>query len=374
MTVPNPSHRILTEFGESDTFLGLTFTDLRILIPAVFIGLVIARNTPPAFATIGWSVCGVLVIASLLVIYVTPADQTAQGWLLDRYRFITQPKIRTLEGTTDHPSEVSEFLPESAEPASVANGANEKPSDSTQSLTELDRFYLRHDAARRTDGYLFGAVRVTPANMALATYEDWEQTCRSFAQAVNGIEFPVQVYSTVTPVDPSAITQGYRDRLRSGSLDDKPAFRDLVRTYEHSFPLEFAHRGTSVREYFVIVPVSKLDVQREAHTVGHTSLLERLAELPYVGGFVTAIGVSRRGYSAEEVEARQVSELHRRLGAVEYGLKRIPGCDAKRIETAELADLLRRFWDPGHRDAPMTTLRTTPVITTEEPIPKPESP
>ena len=373
MNAPNPSHRILTKFGESDTFHGLKSTDLRILIPAVFLGFVIARNTPPVFATVGWSVCGVLVLGSLLVIYVTPDDQTPQGWLLDRYRFLTEPSVRTLEGNRETPSDVTELRPETDETSTEANGPNRKPTRSTQALTELDRFHLRHDAARRTDGYLFGAVRVTPANMALATYEDWEQTCRSFAQFVNGLDFPFQLYSTVTPVDPSAITQGYRDRLRSGSLDDKPAFRELVRAYDVSLPLEFAHRGTSIREYFVIVPVSQLDVQRAENSIGYTSLLDRLADLPYIGGFVTAIGVSRRGYSAEEVEARQVTELHRRLGAVEEGIKRLPGCDAMRLETAILADLLLSFWDPNHRDTPMVGLRTTPVITTGETTPGQET-
>jgi hypothetical protein len=211
--------------------------------------------------------------------------------------------------------------------------------------------------------------------MALTTQENWEQACRSFARAVNGFEFPFQIYSTVTPVDPTRIIRRYRDRLRDGSLDGKPLFRELIQAYERDFPREFIHRGTSIREFYVIVPVSQLDVQQSSVSVGHTGLLETLAELPYIGGFFTTIGASRQGYSPEELEARQIVELDRRLDAVSEGIRRIDGCDATRMETPELVALLRDYWDPEHPESDSRAVpRTTPVVSTGESTPGEESP
>lgn len=372
MSSPNPSQRILTGFGESDTFLGLTFTDLKILLPAVFVGLLIAGNTPPAFSTLGWGVAGAIVLGSLITIYATPDDQTPQAWLLDRYRFITQPNILTLRGKDELADSPDATLrPETQQSSSMPTSriSNRSSGKSTQELTSLKRFYVSREAASRSDGYLFGAIQVKPANMALTTQENWEQVCRSFARVVNGIGFPFQIYSTVTPVDPSRIISGYRERLREDSLEDKPQFRELIQAYERDFPREFAHRGTSIRKFYVVVPVSQLDVQRSSVSVGHTGLLETLADLPYVGGFFTTIGASRQGYSPEELKARQIVELTRRLDVVADGIRSIDGCDSTRLETPELVALLRDFWDPDHPDTEATSiLRTTPVISTEDSI------
>jgi len=211
--------------------------------------------------------------------------------------------------------------------------------------------------------------------MALATQEDWAHAAGSFARAVNGIEFPFQIYSTVTPVDPATITSGYRDRLRDGSLAEKSEFRDLIQAYEREFPREFAHRGTSIREFYVVVPVSRLDVQRPGVPVGHRSLLDSLSGLPYVGGFFTAFGASRQGYSREELEARQITELARRLDAVADGIRSIDGCDGTRVDISELVGLLQDFWGSGPAtNGPPAAVRTTPVISTSDPLTAEEFP
>ena len=379
MSDADASRRILTGFGESDTFLGLTFTDLKVLLPAVFVGLLIGGNTPPMFSSIGWSVAAAIVLGSLIVIYVAPEGQTPQAWLTDRYRFVRQPSVMTLHGDGESPiSTCSDLRPETTDrdaPMTASRTPRWSFGKSTQQRTGLERFYVSHDAGSRTDGYLFGAVHVEPANMALATQEDWAHAAGSFARAVNGIEFPFQIYSTVTPVDPTTITSGYRDRLRDGSLAEKSKFRELIQTYEREFPREFAHRGTSIREFYVVVPVSRLDVQRPGVSVGHRSLLDSLSGLPYVGGFFTAFGASRQGYSPEELEVRQVTELARRLDVVSDGIRSLDGCDATRVALPELVGLLQDFWGAGAatNESP-SAVRTTPVISTNDPLTAEESP
>ncbi|MDX1747718.1 MAG: hypothetical protein R3324_17425, partial [Halobacteriales archaeon] len=248
--------------------------------------------------------------------------------------------------------------------ATLPNGSG---ATRTQDLTNLDRFHVAHGAGDRDDGYVFGAVQVHPANMALATTADWGHAVNRLGSVVNGIEFPFQIYSTVTPVDPERITRGYRVRLRDRTTDLDPAFRTLLKTYCEKLPHEFARRGTSIREFYVIVYVSALDVHRDRNSVNGTGILATLEDLAYVGGFVTALRTSRRDVSREELEAKQVAELDHRLTTIEEELTGLDGCATTRVSTAELAALLKDFWEAGSRsdDAPVPSVSATPMVRTE---------
>lgn len=234
----------------------------------------------------------------------------------------------------------------------------------TQDLTSIDRFHVAHRAGKRDDGYVFGAVQVSPANMALATQTDWQNAVNRLGSIVNGIEFPFQIYSTVTPVDPERITKGYRDRLEDQTADLKPEFRSLLQTYQEKLPREFERRGTSIREFYIIVSVSALDVHRDLNSVNEAGILAKLEDLSYVGGFVTTLRASRRDVSPEELEAKQVAELDHRLTTIEEELSGLDGCSTTRISTPELAALLKDFWEPGARndDEPTPPIRTTSVV------------
>lgn len=367
----SPERRILVAFGEADEFAGFTVADLKLFVPTLFTGLIIAGSTPDRLQPTGYVAGAGLVLACLLVIYGTPRYQTAPGWIRDRLRFLHRPRILRRDGSeqvsteteVSHPPVEDEILPDESRTGAILGEAEP---ENSRSLTQLRRF-LSRGTGRRDDGYLFGAVEVRPANMALATDADWEHAVEGFTAAVNGLDFPIQIYSTVRPVDPETITAGYRDRLKAGS-EMPDAFERLVATYAERLPQEFAQRGTGLRRYYVIVPVSPLDVQRDSSSVDPTSLVGRLSDLAYVGGFVRALRAFRHGESIEERRRRQRVELDRRLDAVSQGLRSISGCSTRRLDTPALARLLNEFWSgttaPDEPDMPAP--RTTAFVTTDQ--------
>jgi hypothetical protein len=363
-----PSRRILAAFGEPEEFFGFTLADLKLLLPALFTGLIIGGNTPAAIQPAGWLLGGALVVASLIVIYAAPDHQTATAWLWEKVRYSLTPSRFVLDATDERSSTADELHPtvESSDgsgESAVLSG--EVALGDTESLTEFERFHLKADTGERADGYVFGALRVEPANMALATRDDWERVAEQFGAVVNGIEFPFQIYSRGTPVDPERITAGYRDRLDGDDLQATPAFRELVATYAQRFPDEFAQRGTGVREYYVVVPVSPLAVQTGGSRLGEDGLLAQLGELPYVGGFIRGFTAARSSTAHEETRTRQLAELDRRLNTLADGLRRIEGCRSDRLASEELAAVLDDFWTGSETLTTASTQppRSSPVVT-----------
>lgn len=371
-----PARRILAAFGEPDEFLGFTLGDLKLLIPVLFSGLIIAGNTPAVLQPAGYVAGGGLVLVCLFVIYATPSHQTTSEWLHDRVEFATAP-ARFVRGGGPEASDDPRQLHPAVEEEDTATDSgpigavvrHTAPGDST-SLTGLRRF-LPGDAGHRTDATLYGAVEVTPANMALATDADWERAVEGFATAVNSIEFSFQIYSTVTPVDPASITDGYRERLGDGDLDETPAFRDLVATYAQQFPREFGRRGTGTRRYYIIVPVGPRDGRSAGSRSEHDGLLAQLQDLAYVGGFIRTVTAFHAAESAAERRHFQRTELDRRLEAITHGLRGIDGCSTRRLETGELASLLSTFWSGDSEPSTAEpTPRMAPLITTEQESPR----
>lgn len=375
MTTSDPTKRMLTEFGEPEEFFGFTLGDLKLLLPALFVGMLVIGNMPAEFGVLGWGIGGGLVLGTLIIIYASPGYQSTQAWLTDRIRYLLQPSVLThnlLDSETEQQS--TEFCPEIDDQQELTQSgvadllADRLPGSSqttsTQDLTDVDRFHITHRAGERTDGYLFGAVQVHPANMALATQADWEQAVRRFGDIVNGIEFPFQIYSTVTPVDPERITSGYRERFNHGGDELPEEFRALVQAYTEKLPREFARRGTSIREFYIIVPISVLDVQRDTTPVNEAGVLAKLEDLSYIGGFVTTLRARRTEASPAELEAKQVAELDHRLATIEEEIARLDGCSTTRLSTSELAALLKDFWEPASwtDDDPTPTPRSTPVV------------
>jgi len=376
MSTNDPTKRILTELGEPDDFFGFTLGDLKLLIPTLFAGMFVVGNTPPEIRVVGWGIAGWLVVGVLILIYASPGHLTTEAWLKARLQHLRRPTVLTLRPARqpEDADSSTEFAPEIQDQRQSSNrGVTHRMIESlptrthktrTQDLTDIDRFHVAHRAGKREDGYVFGAVQVSPANMALATRADWEHAVNRFGSIVNGIEFPFQIYSTVTPVDPERITKGYRDRLEDQTTDFNPEFRSLLQTYQEKLPREFDRRGTSIREFYVIVSVSALDVHRDLNAVNEAGILAKLEDLSYVGGFVTTLRASRGDVSPQELEAKQVAELDHRLTTIEEELTGLEGCNTTRISTSELAALLKDFWGPGARsdDDPTPSVRTAPVV------------
>lgn len=368
-----PPHRtILDKFGSEDEIVGLdtdyTKQDFYILIAAALGAIVlyevaswaagsvlpplwragiqfIYRTTGvdvpyygvhPALPGVFGVVFGLAtLVVALVLIAIAPEHLTPQAWLADIYRHKRRENTMTALGKT----------------------ADRR----TDSLSQLSRFVPETDAAERTDGALLGAVRVEPANMALATDAEWNAAADELGSALNSLTFAFQLHSTARPVDPDDITAAYASRLDDRDVRENPALSHIVDVYDRKLPEEFAARGTSVRAYHILVPVRVTDVQ-----LGDRGAASRLAKVPKVGGVIETILGSRSDMTDAEIHAEQVRELRSRLDDVADAVNGIADARAEPATGDDLATLVEEYWlgkrtnYPGNAAEPRT--RSLPVV------------
>ena len=345
MSHRDPSRRILDEFGASDEIFGIeidySLNDLKLFIPAGVVCMFILLATPQ-WLNIGGILLaiGVLLLTGAFV-FVTPSHKSPQQWLADMIMFSRAAHTKTAVAET--------------------------PAKQTDSLTQVERFLPVSGLVERTDGDLVAALRVSPANLSLATDEEWEAMADSFGSVLNALDFDLQIHSTARPVEPERITSGYRERLDDPDIVENPALGEIIRVYQEKFPAEFESRGTCVREYHILIPVSIREVQ-----LADRGALAKLCDLPVIGGCIRVLGAESTQPTYDEIRARQQEELERRLRAVESGIRDLEGCDAERVSADELSALLEEYWSgerthygpsAGQRNE---RVRSVPVVTGDD--------
>jgi hypothetical protein len=338
----DPRRRILDEFGADDEIVGIdinySLDDLKLFLPTMGLALVIvagASNLGGTVAMLGGVIGAVgMFLVTAAIIYITPNHLTPQRWLLRIAGFLRREKTKTAVGST--------------------------PSKQTETLTQVARFVPESDSLERLDGQVVAAVRIEPANMALATNEEWNAAADAFGSALNTLEFPFQMHSSARSVAPEQITASYRDRLDDPDVAANESLEEIIDVYQTRLPAEFRTRGTSVREYHVLVPVSVRDVQ-----LAERGALGKLESLPYVGGLLAAVGAESTGLSEVEIESHQQETLDTRLDDVRSAIRGLDECDCEVVPADRLATLIEEFWT-GRRteyDQSSQRVRSVPIVT-----------
>ncbi|MDS0243745.1 MULTISPECIES: hypothetical protein [unclassified Haloferax] len=337
--------RILDEFGTSDEIFGIeidySLNDLKLFFPAgVVCGFILLAT--PQWLNIGGLLATIgILLLTVGFIFVTPSHKSPQQWLADMIMFSRAEHTKTAVAET--------------------------PAKQTDSLTQVKRFLPISNLVERTDGHLVAALRVSPANLSLATDREWEAMANSFGSVLNALDFDFQIHSTARPVEPDRITAGYRERLDDSDVVANPALGDIIRVYRERFPAEFESRGTCVREYHILIPVSIREVQ-----LADRGALAKLCEVPVIGGFIRVFGAESTQLTHEEIHERQKEELGRRLRTLESGIRDLEGCDAERVSADELSALLEEYWSgerthygpsAGQRNE---RVRSIPVVTGDD--------
>lgn len=321
MTQTDPRRRVLDEFGAGDEIAGIdtdyTLSDLKALIPAValgFICLLAGVADGRLLAILGGILSALALLAiALAVIVITPSHLTPQAWVTQILSFKREPKQRSIVGET----------------------SNER----TEVLTGITRFDADGDAVERDDGALVGGVRVDPANMALATDAQWQAAADSLGQTLNTLGFYLQIRSTARRVPTEDLVAGYDTRLDDPDVQANDTLRELIEVYQRELPREFRTRGTSVREYQILVPVRIHEVQLAEH-----GALARLETLPYIGSFLAVLGAESTRLTDEEIERAQRSLLAERRQAIEDAIRGLESCTAESVSAATLASWVEESW------------------------------
>jgi hypothetical protein len=320
------TRRILDQLGEPETILGTDYTaaDLKLFIPGFLLAFLVMGMMPTGWGTLGFVLGGAIMLGTAGVIWAAPPHRVAHKWVRDVVRY----QIIDRRGDT-----------------LLLSHDDESEPDAARSLTNIETVLRRWDSVKRADNGVVGAVRVHPANMALADKTDWEQASDALAEMLRSLSFDIQLYSTARPVDASRIVAPYRDRLGDRDVRENDRLRGVVQAYRETLPEEFDRRRTSVREYYVLVTVEELDVQLADQTVWDT-----LREAPVVGPLCAMIGAGRSDLSEGELLVRQQRELNSRLQRVRRGITELPGCHPEPVTAARLTDLLEEYWtgQPSH--------------------------
>lgn len=329
----DPAKRVPKSLGTDAKLFGTyTLTDLAVAVfPGVLVLLATQVLLPPSLLVAGYSLGAVSLPATVtaialgaLFVYLTPTYLTSADWLVALLRYRTRAKRLTHETAKSH--------------------------------TQVERVHPADRAIERTDGALLGVVQVDPPAMALATSDEWSAKAEAFEAFLNTVvEFPIQIYSTTQRFPIEAYLDRFESRLDDPDVKANPRLAALIEHYVAWYADELDARRMTVREHYVVVPVTPAEVRFERE-----GMTGQLASLPILGAFVTAWLAP----SADDVHVAMVEALDQRLRRVAGGLREIDGCAAHRIDAGEAVELLAEFWagDPREYGDMARVLRTRPIV------------
>ena len=335
--------RIITDFGGTDSIQGTedwpidpAVADVKAVGLAGLFGLAAVAGLPSDYQVLGWAFLGVLLAASLVVVYLTPDDRDPLGWLRAIARFKRRPKRLTQHA--------------------------DREEERTQSLVGVDRVLPISGAVRRDDGALVGMVEVEGRDMALVEISAWGAAGAGFEDMADGLDGSFEVFSPARTIAPGRISKGYVGRELDDDVRENPTLAALIETYQEDLRDELNRRGTAVRRFYVVVWVHEDEVRREDH-----GALANLADIPLLGGLIRRVGLARREATDEEIETRQKSILSARKRAVRNGLAGIEDLETTEVDAEHFAAVLTEYWtgirtDHSGKRVPNTSV---PVVTAE---------
>ncbi|QLD89626.1 hypothetical protein HWV07_11540 [Natronomonas salina] len=341
--------RVLDDFGSDSGFLAfadISNAELLFLGPVLGVAMlvleVVVLTTDRFFVGVALSLA-ILGVAGLYVA-ICPDHRTPLGLLQS---FISHHRRdSTMTFTTVTASEESDTPPDVRE------------------LTRVRAVEPEVDAIRRPDETLVGAVRIDPANLTLADSDRWNRAARGFGDVLNALDYPVQIHSSARRVDPARMTAAYDDRRTDPDVQSTPALQEIVDVYRNRRSQEFRERGTSIRQYHVLVPVPIQAVSLESHP-----WIQRLEGVPVVGPRLAPPLADWLLYDdrREAVVERQREILTDRRRHLVDQLTSVDGVDVHSVSAADLTTLVEEYWTGQRAEYPDDgpNLRTTPVVMPE---------
>lgn len=333
MSTHDPAKRVPKSIGtDAKLFGSYTLTDVAVgLFPGVIVLLVTQVLLPPTFLIGGVSLqvialpaTAVAIALGGLFVYLTPVYTTSLTWVTTLLRYRRRPKRLRHE---------------------IARTAS-----------QVERVHPDDGAIERIDGGLFGFVQVDGPAMALATDAEWAEMADAFEGFLNTVvEFPIQLFSTTQRFPIEAYLARYDARLDDADVKGNPRLATLIERYVEWYADELDSRRMTIREHYVVVPVTPPEV-----TFEREGMTRQLAAIPVLGALVD----HWLAPGADEVHGAMVDALDERLRRIEVGLREIEGCSARRIGVDEAVSLLAEFWsgEPQEYGDLTRVIRTDPVV------------
>lgn len=344
MTRNTPRRKILDTFGANDEITGIdidySLADLKLFLPSTAVALcwflLFALQDGLLTTVVGLTGGLAILGGTALIVFISPSHMTPQTWLSLIVSFVRHPKLLTLFST--------------------------RPTERTEPLTHIKRFHPETETLERLDGALVTGIRIDPANLTLATEAEWNAAADTLGNALNTLDFDLQIRSSARRVDPDQLVAGYTDRIDDPDVRSNATLRNLIESYRLRLPHEFQARGTSIREYQILIPVTIQEVQLAEHGV-----FSKLVDLPYFGGLFAMVGAGSTRLTPAEIRTAQRIVLAGRVHAVQDTIRGIETCQAESVSTDTLAEWIEAFWTGTHTEygTAESRVRTMPLVTVQ---------
>jgi len=133
----------------------------------------------------------------------------------------------------------------------------------TQNEIHIERIHKQGGAVERTDGAVVGAVKVDPANMALAANREWEQIVNDWEGYLdNTVDYPIQIYSTTKTFPVEEYMSQYNSRLNDPDVKNRPVLKALIQSFTSWYSEYLGYQGTNQREFYIVIAVQEHEVHQ----------------------------------------------------------------------------------------------------------------
>ena len=330
------------DFADTD----IAFSDVILLFASFMTFLILGNVVPDGrnWAILALSVSGLLIGGVLVGIYVSPPQMSFYKWLKCKIGF---------KFGTDYRSAHNGDSGRITEDSVSTNGERRALED----LTRVDGFAPQSDAVWRFDGALVGGVSIDPAELSLASQEDWEAAADELGSIINALEHPGELRNGSVKIDTEAVTRMFGDRLGDTDVRSNPTLQQNVVMYKNRLPDQMESKNASIRGFQMLAPVTMEEVQMQGHRV-----LDRMNDLPVIGSRIASI-LASRDLTVAEIRYRQERILKERRESLETNLSGITGCDADQLSMDELINVLEESWTGERVVAKERDDRSLPLVT-----------
>ena len=330
------------DLGDTD----VAFSDVILLFASFMAFLVIGNLVPDGrnWAIFALAVSGLLISGVLVGIYVSPPQMSFYKWLKCKIGF---------RFGADHRSAHNGDSGRITTNTVSTNGERRALED----LTRVDGFAPQADAVWRFDGALVGGVEIDPAELSLASKEDWEAAADELGSIINALEHPGELRNGSVKIDTEAVTRAFSNRLGDTDVRSNPILQQNVAMYKNRLPDQMESKNASIRGFQMLAPVTMEEVQMQGHRV-----LGRMNNLPVIGPRIASM-LASRDLTVAEIRYRQERILKERRASLEKNLGGITGCDADQLSMDDLINVLEESWTGERVAAEERDSRELPLIT-----------
>lgn len=331
--------RIPQESNESlEIIRGITVADFMALVPGFFIAGIVIAAFPPWLIVQGLIFSGIVVLLGVIAVFTAPEHYETTDWVSLHLGHLVEPsEYHHIEYNFDNP-----MREQTDEPEHDFLTRAWSPDQRTQDLLYIKKIYKSKGrdpgAIEMRNGDLVGAIKVEPANLTLATSQQWRAAVSAFTSLTNTLDHDIQIYKTTREFDVQAFLEPYDDRRADKDVREEPVLRFLLDEFLDEYPRRLEEHSTRIGEYYIIVNVSEEEVETTSRTDGIT---DTLAEWPV---FSFVFGEDDEDEPEVITRAKQREALLNRLDQLKYQISEISDVTARLIDAEEQAQTISRAW------------------------------